>query len=97
MPAFTVGQTLVNPETDLVDGTKYVVQNQSTVYANFAVGTAAFTVAPDDALILGPIAKNNPGSNVPSHLEYTYTASTDHVRIWAQHNDQAKIVFHALG
>ena len=93
MPAYTVGQTLVDPSADLTDGTKYIVQNQSNFEANFAVGTASFSAAPADALLLGPAN----GSGSPTHLEYTYNASTDHVRIWADHDLQAKIVFHALG
>ena len=93
MPAYTVGQSLVDPSSDLTDGTKYVVQNQGTSVVYFAVGTAAFTTAPADALILGPL--NSTGT--PSHLEFTYASATDHVRMWAHQENPGRVVFHALG
>ena len=91
MPAFDLTAALTDPSGSLTDGTKYVVQNQSGGPIGFALATAAFTTAPDDALVMGPVNQ----SNMPSHLEYTY-ASTDHVRVWA-HAAEGKVVFHALG
>ena len=92
MPAYNVTGALTDPSGDLVDGTKYVVQNLGDVTVGFAVKTAAFTAPPDDALILGSVNH----VNMPSHLEYTY-ASTDHLRIWSNDGETAKVVFHPLG
>ena len=92
MPAFNLTSALTDPSADLTAGTKYVVQNQSGGPVGFAVAAATFAVPPADALVLGPVG---PNTNMPSHLEYTYTA-TDFVRVWA-HAGTGKVVFHALG